>query len=96
MSFKHITSSAAKDLLEDNKEAILVDIRDHDSFNMDHDERAFHLTQDSLPDFLINVQKDIPVLVICYHGNSSQMVAQFLIDNGFTEVYSVDGGYELW
>jgi thiosulfate sulfurtransferase len=37
-----------------------------------------------------------PVVVCCYHGNSSQSAAQFLVEQGFTEVYSLNGGFEQW
>jgi len=34
--------------------------------------------------------------VVCYHGNSSQSAAAYLISQGFSDVYSLDGGFELW
>ena len=34
--------------------------------------------------------------MVCYHGNSSQSAAAYLVGQGFSEVYSVDGGFELW
>ena len=37
---------------------------------------------------------DLPVLVYCYHGISSQSAAEFLNQKGFEDVYSVDGGFE--
>ena len=37
-----------------------------------------------------------PVIVCCYHGISSQQAAQFLIHQGFEEVYSLDGGFAAW
>jgi thiosulfate sulfurtransferase len=38
----------------------------------------------------------VPVIVCCYHGVSSQQAAQFLIHQGFENVYSMDGGFEAW
>ena len=95
MPFKQISPSEAKEILQ-SKPAILVDTRDIASFNQSHAQGAFHLTQDNLSEFLNDAEKDTPVLVICYHGNSSQMVAEFLSGEGFMDVYSVVGGYETW
>ena len=39
---------------------------------------------------------DTPVLVFCYHGHSSQGAAQYLANQGYEEVYSVNGGFEMW
>lgn len=95
MSLKRITSHQAKEKLSYSN-AILVDIRDEESFRSGHIEGATHLTQENLPLFLTSSSKTIPILVMCYHGNSSQMVAKFLTEQGFEDVYSVDGGYEGW
>jgi len=95
MAFKHIDPFLAEDLLHKDS-AVLVDIRDEDSFNSSHDDRAINLSQWSLSQFLFETDKDIPVLVMCYHGNRSQMVAEFLSQQGFSDVYSIDGGYESW
>ena len=39
---------------------------------------------------------DAPLVVVCYHGNSSQSAAAYFIQQGFSDVYSLDGGFELW
>lgn len=94
MSFQRIDISDAKELLKNN--AVLVDIRDSESYNAGHVSGAIHLTQDTIAAFIQNTKNETPILVMCYHGNSSQMVAQYLSGQGFTAVYSVDGGYEAW
>lgn len=93
--FKHINISQAKELLK-NPLSILVDIRDEISYLDGHIPHAIHLIQDNLPQFLEHTDKQVPVLVICYHGNSSQIVADLLANQGFSDVYSIDGGYEQW
>ncbi|HAX4654867.1 TPA: DeoR/GlpR family transcriptional regulator [Escherichia coli] len=64
------------------KEAVLVDIRDPQSFAMGHAVQAFHLTNDTLGAFMRDNDFDTPVMVMCYHGNSSKGAAQ--IPNGST------------
>lgn len=78
------------------QQAALVDIRDPQSFAVAHARGAYHLTNDSLVAFMKQADLDTPVLVMCYHGHSSQGAAQYLINQGFSEVYSVDGGFEAW
>jgi thiosulfate sulfurtransferase len=95
MSIKRISPLSAKEILK-NKHSLLLDIRDTESFNAGHDSRAIHIDQDSLPAFLANTDKNRTILVMCYHGNRSQSVAQLLSEEGFTDVYSIDGGYETW
>jgi thiosulfate sulfurtransferase len=35
-------------------------------------------------------------VVYCYHGHTSLGGAAYLMDQGFTEVYSLIGGFERW
>lgn len=75
--------------------AVLVDIRDAQSFTTGH-APAFHLTDASLNGFMQNTDFELPVMVMCYHGISSQGAAQYLAHQGFEQVYSVEGGFESW
>ena len=70
------------------KEAVLVD--------MGHATQAFHLTNDTLGAFMRDNDFDTPVMVMCYHGNSSKGAAQYLLQQGYDVVYSIDGGFEAW
>lgn len=94
--FIRIDTDAAKSILNNNSECILVDIRDENSYNEGHADGAICLNQDNVQIFLERTNKSSPILVMCYHGNSSQSVADYLVKEGFEEVYSIDGGYEEW
>tara|TARA_B100000700_G_C14935434_1_gene804025 strand:+ start:314 stop:499 length:186 start_codon:yes stop_codon:yes gene_type:complete len=55
-----------------------------------------NLSDKNIHSFIKNTKKDRSIIVCCYHGNSSQRAAKFLVDQGFADVYSLNGGYELW
>lgn len=74
----------------------IVDIRDIQSFNAGHIAGAIHLSNDNLVEFLAQQERSQPVLVCCYHGNSSQGAAQYLAEQGFTAAYSLNGGFSQW
>jgi len=93
--FKDINIEAAKSLMQ-KKTVALADIRDLDSYNTGHIEGAVHVTNDNLQDFIQNSNLDQPLIVYCFHGHSSQPAAQFLLEQGFEEAYSLIGGYTLW
>ena len=93
--FQRISLATAADLLQQDK-VRLVDIRDAASFRAGHAPGAFHLTNDTLLHFMRETEFDVPVLVMCYHGNSSQGAAQYLLQQGYETVYSIDGGFEGW
>ena len=76
--------------------AVVVDIRDPQAFAAGHITGAKHLDNHSVAEFIRNADLDAPTLVVCYHGNSSQSAAAYLVGQGFSDVYSLDGGFELW
>ncbi len=95
MSYKCISIDEAKALI-DEKELTLVDVRDPRSFSENHIQNSINVLDYNLEDFLSNAKKDQPLIVYCYHGNSSQGAAGFFCENGFKEVYSMNGDFEAW
>jgi thiosulfate sulfurtransferase len=77
-------------------DAVLVDIRDSANYLAGHTPGAFHLTNDTLNAFMQQNDFHRPVMVMCYHGVSSKDAAQFLLQQGFAAVYSIDGGFAAW
>jgi len=94
-SFTRISCADAQALIT-SKEVNIVDIRDQDSFNNGHMIDAEHLENHALAAFVNDTEQDVPLIVCCYHGNSSQPAAAYMAEQGFEEVYSLDGGYEQW
>jgi thiosulfate sulfurtransferase len=80
----------------DEKSSVFVDIRDPGSYRQAHVPGAIHLSDGNLQEFLQNTAKDQAVVVYCYHGNSSLGATAYLIENGFTNVASMSGGFEAW
>ncbi len=92
--FKRIAAEQAH--LLRTQGAVVVDIRDPQSFALGHISGSQHLDNHSLADFIARADLDAPLIVACYHGNSSQGAAAYLVGQGFSEVYSLDGGFEHW
>ena len=92
--FTRISTVDAKKLMDERQTAV-VDVRDPQAFAAGHMPTAIALSNDNIQAFVDTTDKSQPVLVCCYHGNSSQGAADFLnTQHGFAEVYSVDGGFE--
>ena len=94
--FQHMNIQQLSDLIDSETPVHIVDIRDPQSFTAGHIINATALDNSNVPAFIANTKKDESVVVCCYHGNSSQGAAQFLFEQGFVNVYSLDGGFEMW
>jgi len=74
----------------------IVDVRDEQSYEAGHVENAIHLSGSNVASFVQSADQSKPVLVYCYHGNSSQSAAAYLAEQGFEAAFSIDGGYETF
>ena len=91
--FEHISIA---DVAAQQNDLVIADIRDAGSFQAAHMKGAVNLSNDNLAAFMEATPKTSPVVVVCYHGVSSQQAAQFLAGQGYETVYSMDGGFEGW
>lgn len=93
-SFQCITAARAAELIRSEAAMTIFDVRDPVSYQQAHVAAAAHLTEQRLGAWLRRLDKEMPILIYCYHGNASKTYAQMFVDFRFTRVYSVDGGYQ--
>jgi thiosulfate sulfurtransferase len=78
------------------KSALFVDIRDARSIAEAHIPESKTLNNGNALQFVTETAKDQPIVVYCYHGNNSKMVTTYLLEQGFEDVKSMNGGFEDW
>jgi len=96
MIIQSISAEKARDLLKTRPDIQIVDIRDARSFESAHIPGSTHLSEQNIEQFIKDTQPDTALIVMCYHGISSQGAIAYLSSRGFTETYSMDGGFEAW
>ncbi|MBN7771863.1 rhodanese-like domain-containing protein [Clostridium aminobutyricum] len=93
-SFKTITPEEAKDIMEDNKEAIVVDVRRQDEYNAQHIPNAVLLPNETIDEESVSAAGLSPedtILVYCRSGSRSKQAAQKLADMGYSNIYDFGG-----
>lgn len=95
MSFKRISCSDIQQVLGDEK-SLLIDIRDSNSYQAGHIDNAQHIDTIDIEALSSREDKSFPLVICCYHGHSSLSAANFFCEKGFSNVYSLDGGYAAW
>ena len=93
-SYKEISTNKAKEILA--SDIYLLDIRDYESFSASHIDGAAHISNNNIDDFVATADKTKTTIIYCYKGISSRDAAQYLCDIGFSDVYSMQGGYGQW
>ena len=94
-SYKELDIHQAKEMM-DKEDVIIVDIRDPNSYQEAHIPNAILIDQSTIDQFTQDSDKNKPLICYCYLGESSQMAAQYLKDQGFQSVYNIIGGFNKW
>ncbi len=93
--FKEIAPQKVQEMQEEDAVNV-VDIRDPGSYSAGHIPNAVSLNDSNVKEFIETADKEKPLVVCCYHGNSSRGAAEYLSQQGFKEVYSMTGGFDAW
>ncbi len=100
-SRKYITISArdAKQLIESksSRELTILDVRNTNEFNEEHIQSSIVIPLEWLKEGgfeLLNPNNTI--IVYCQTGNRSIQASQFLLDEGFNNIFNLNGGISAW
>ena len=75
---------------------LIFDIRDPSSYARGHLDGAQPVSDAVLQQLIKSRQRRRPVLVYCYHGNSSRSMCEFIANFGFERVHNLAGGWQAW
>lgn len=91
-----LTAEEAKQRMEENSEAIVLDVRTQEEFDQGHIPGAVCLPNEFIAaDMPFPFGKDTELLLYCRSGNRSAEAAKKLRDLGFSNVYDF-GGIQDW
>src|SRR6185503_2587619 len=93
-----VTVAETRDRLKENPDAKLVDVREDDEWGAAHAEGAIHLGKGIIErDIETTVRdKSTELILYCGGGYRSALAADVLQNMGYTNVYSMAGGWKAW
>jgi rhodanese-related sulfurtransferase len=94
---QHISPTQLQEFLDTGKDKpLLLDVREPNEFEYCHIKGSCLIPMQQITSRLGELPKDALIISICHHGMRSQQVAQFLLQNGFTNVANLTGGVHAW
>ena len=95
---KEVTVAETRDRLQENPAAKLIDVREDNEWDAAHASDAIHLgkgiierdIETSVPD------KSTELILYCGGGYRSALAADVLQQMGYTNVFSMAGGWKAW
>lgn len=87
-----------KKKLDEREPLQLVDIRERSEFEGAKIEGSVNIPKSEVKERFQELDKSLPVVIICRFGTKSSGIARLLIDNGFdrNSVFILDGGIYEW
>lgn len=78
--------------------ALLLDVREPDEYSQGAVPDSMHISRGQLESSIENrvADKDTPLVVMCAGGVRSAFAAKTLTELGYTDVVSMDGGFNRW
>ena len=97
-SYQQITAEEAKSMMDEQPDAVILDVREQDEYDAGHIPGAVLLPVSTINEETAASaipEKDTVVLVYCRSGNRSKTASQALADLGYTQIYEF-GGIKDW
>ncbi|WP_105190619.1 rhodanese-like domain-containing protein [Pseudoalteromonas sp. T1lg48] len=99
MAQAETTDIAAQQLLVDrfNAEPMqLLDVRTSEEYQQGHIKGAINISHTVLADHLGELDKERPIVVYCRSGRRAAMAIDILQEQGFKQVYHLEGDWLGW
>ena len=96
--YRQIPQETAKQMMTEQTDLILLDVREQDEFDAGHIPGAVLLPVGSINEAsaaAVIPEKDTVVLVYCRSGNRSKTASETLAKLGYTQIYEF-GGINTW
>lgn len=92
-NFQIIDANKAMELIK-NDDTIIIDVRSEEEFKREHISKAINIPLKDIGNIKYN--KDKIIILYCNVGEKSKEAAKLLVKNGYTRIYSLDGGLLNW
>lgn len=77
-------------------DVILLDVREPVELTLAAVEGVLHIPMGEISSRVAELDRNIPLVVMCHGGTRSRRVAEFLAVNGFDRVFNLKGGIDAW
>ena len=96
---KEINMISNSDLINfQDKDYILLDVRTADEYKAGYIPNAINIDfySNSFNQNLLSFEKNTKIIIYCRTNNRSTKTADILLDNGYTDIYVIEGGITSW
>ena len=90
-----LSAPALKSMIDGGQPFEFVDVRTREERAIASIEGA-HLLDEAYHRHLLALDRDAPLVFHCHHGIRSQAAAEYFLQQGFRNLYDLQGGIDAW
>ena len=94
--FKEIDVKTLKNKLDEKDDFTLIDVREDKELEVCKIDQALHIPMGIVSARLNEIDSNKPVVIMCKSGGRSAQVCQYLNENGYSNIYNLNGGITSW
>jgi rhodanese-related sulfurtransferase len=96
MTIREISVLELKARRDRGEQPVVLDVREDWELQLARIPGVVHVPMNQVPARLAEFAPDAETIVMCHAGGRSMRVAQFLVNQGFTNVANLSGGIDAW
>ncbi|WP_409199578.1 rhodanese-like domain-containing protein [Methanobrevibacter sp. DSM 116169] len=98
MDFTLLSPEDAHNMLNEDKNILLIDVRSNEEYNEGHIAGSISMPLDVIDEDILREvgDKNKKILLYCKSGRRSKIAAEKLRDLGYTNIFVLDGGINNW
>jgi len=85
-----------KNKIDNKDDFLLIDVREHSELEISKIKRSIHIPMAEIPNNIDQINAEKLVVVMCKSGGRSANVCEYLLQNGFKNIYNLNGGIIKW
>ena len=93
---KEIHPTDLKNKIDNKDDFLLIDVREHSELEISKIQESIHIPMAEIPNKIDQINSNKLVVVMCKSGGRSANVCEYLMQNGFKDIYNLNGGIIKW
>ncbi|MFD1020580.1 rhodanese-like domain-containing protein [Thalassobacillus hwangdonensis] len=95
-NIKDIQPTEVEKMMQENKDVTFIDVREDEEVAQGMVPNAKHIPLGNIPEAVNDLDKDQTYVMICRSGGRSMKAASYMEEQGFKNLYNMDGGMLAW
>ena len=96
IKIKEIYPTDLKNKIDNKDDFLLIDVRESSEIEISKIKESIHIPMAEIPNNIDQINSNKLVIVMCKSGGRSANVCEYLIQNGFKDIYNLNGGIIKW